>query len=271
MNKLESNLQKRGELVQFNIPFNGNSPVYLELMGRINNNTDTNDISEIFNINNEEKGLLLYNVPTSLTKDFIIHVFEKFGFIKEITTNQYGSNVNKLGIKISETGIENSWVYIVFNEKDSIQKIRDDSIKKYENSIRKLYINDLENFLLDRGDLRFKNILMRITNKRANSVLLQKEVDSYMTNYDIEREIEEENLKLESTVPDEDGFIKVVNRKQKAPDGTVIHSFEPEKNTQGFKAKKQINKKEKKKIYNDFYRFQIRENKRKEIQKLNYS
>ncbi|KAL3128365.1 hypothetical protein CHM_4g90 [Cryptosporidium hominis] len=270
MNKLESKLQKR-ELVQFNISFNGNSPVYLEIIGRINNQANTNGNSEIFNINNEEKGLLLYNVPIFLNKDSIIDLFERFGSIKEITVNQYGSNGNNMGIKISETGSENSWVYIVFNETDSIQKIKDDSIIDNKDSIRKLYINDSSNFLLGRSDLRFKNILMRITNKRVNSTLLQKEVDSYMTNYDIEREIEEENLKLESTIPDEDGFIKVVNKKQKAPDGTVIHSFESNKTTQGFNTKKQINKKEKKKTYNDFYRFQIRENKKKEIQKLNYS
>lgn len=168
------------------------------------------------------------------------------------------------------TAVENSWVYIVFDEKESIQKIKDESIWSSVSSMRSLYINDSDNGLLDRSDLRFKNILMRITSKRANSILLQKEVDSYMTNYDIEKEIEEENLKLESTVPDEDGFIKVVSKKQKAPDGTVVHSFEPEK-TQGLKTRKQVNKKEKKKVYSDFYRFQIRENKRKEIQKLNYS
>ncbi|OII72373.1 uncharacterized protein cubi_01253 [Cryptosporidium ubiquitum] len=270
MNRSESK-QRRGELVQFYFPFNGNSPVYLEIMGRINKQTDNTDKSETFNINNEEKGLLLYNVPIFLTKDYIINIFEKFGSIKEITVNHYDSNGNGLEIKNSTINTENSWVYIIFNEKDSIQKIKDDSIKKCASSIRKLYINDHDNGLLDRNDLRFKNILTRITNKRANAVLLQKEVNSYMTNYDIEKEIEEENLKLESTIPDEDGFIKVVNKKQKAPDGTVIHSFEPERNLQGFKTKKQINKKEKKKVYEDFYRFQIRENKKKEIQKLNYS
>lgn len=136
--------------------------------------------------------------------------------------------------------------------------------------MKSLYISGSDNGLLDRSDLRFKNILTRVTGKRANSTLLQKEVDSYMTNYDIEKEIEEENLKLESTVPDEDGFIKVVSKRQKAPDGTVVHSFEPER-SQGLNARKQINKKEKKKVYSDFYRFQIRENKRKAIQKLNYS
>ncbi|POM83655.1 Ribosomal RNA-processing protein 7 (RRP7) family protein [Cryptosporidium meleagridis] len=271
MNKLESKLQKRGELVQFNIPFNGNSPVYLEIIGRINNQDNTSGNSEIFNINNEEKSLLLYNVPVFLTKDSIIDLFERFGSIKEITVNKYDSNGNKMGIKPFESGSENSWVYIIFNEIDSIQKIKDDSIINHKDSIRKLYINDSSKFLLGKSDIRFKNILMRITNKRVNSILLQKEVDSYMTNYDIEREIEEENLKLESTIPDEDGFIKVVSKKQKAPDGTVIHSFEPSKTTQGFNTKKQINKKEKKKTYNDFYRFQIRENKKKEIQKLNYS
>lgn len=185
--------------------------------------------------------------------------------------NHNNSNGNNLKAKNLTIGTENSWVYIIFNEKDSIQKIKDDSIKKHASSMRKLYINNSSDSLFDRSELKFKNTLMRIANKRANATLLQKEVDSYMTNYDIEREIEEENLKLESTVPDEDGFIKVVNKKQKAPDGTVIHSFEPEKNIQGFKTKKQINKKEKKKIHEDFYRFQIKENKRKEIQKLNYS
>lgn len=54
-------------------------------MGRINSQTCKNDESEAFNINDEEKGLLLYNVPTLLTKDYIINIFERFGSIKEVS------------------------------------------------------------------------------------------------------------------------------------------------------------------------------------------
>ncbi|KAJ1604830.1 hypothetical protein OJ253_3449 [Cryptosporidium canis] len=238
-------------------------------MGRINGRTEGSDGVEAFSMSNEGRDLLLYNVPAFLTKGLIGDVFERFGTIKEIIFGNSDHRIGGLHAGGPVGAAENSWVYIVFFEEESIQRIRCESIKKCAGSIRSLYIDGSESGFLDRGDFRFKHVLMRTTHKRVNSAALQKEVDSYMTNYDVEREIEEENLKLESTVPDEDGFIKVVNRRQKAPDGTVVHSFEPEK-SHGFKAKKQINKKEKKKTYSDFYRFQIRENKKREIQKLNY-
>ncbi|KAF7457556.1 ribosomal RNA-processing protein 7 A [Cryptosporidium felis] len=270
MDELESSNLKGGEPIQFFIQRNAKIPVFLEIMGRIDNLSRACDKFEILNLNSEERSLLLFNVPACFTREQINNVFGCFGPIKEIKMNKSDQNSVNFNFADSSLGRENSWVYIVFEGTDSIEKLREESIKKHENSVRRLYINGDENFFSDKNTFNLKNKLYNISKLRVNPELLQKDVDSYMTNYDIEREIEEENLRAESKVPDEDGFIRVVGKKQKAPDGTVVHSFEPENSIKGFKTKKQINKKEKKKLYEDFYKFQIRENKKREIQKLNY-
>lgn len=53
-------------------------------MGRINGQGEAVDSSEIFSINNEEKSLLLYNVPIFLAKHLITDIFERFGTIREV-------------------------------------------------------------------------------------------------------------------------------------------------------------------------------------------
>lgn len=105
---------------------------------------------------------------------------------------------------------------------------------------------------------------------------LKREVDAWMANYD-QQEEEKKRLARESAVVDEDGFTKVVSGITRLVDddgkGYAIHSHkQPGLNTGAFAepvAGVDLNatasKKKKSKEMPDFYRFQMREQKRQEI------
>jgi len=119
---------------------------------------------------------------------------------------------------------------------------------------------------------------------------LQKEVDTYMDEYDIQKEAERLMQNGDETITDEEGFTLVRGRSVKAPDGTVIHkakSSAPQpavgrggslfqralgptaSATSGEGSRKSAVKKRKKRERReeamDFYRFQMREKRRTEL------
>ncbi|KAL7065768.1 hypothetical protein ACR3K2_37820 [Cryptosporidium serpentis] len=116
--------------------------------------------------------------------------------------------------------------------------------------------------------------MTNIIKLRRNPIILEKNVNTYMTKYDLEKQIEEENIKNNSMESDTDGFIKVTGKITKGIDGTIVHSFKPNISNVGIFGnlkiinKRKYNKEEKNKTVDNFYKFQIKEKKRREIDNL---
>ncbi|KAH7649315.1 hypothetical protein FG379_002439 [Cryptosporidium bovis] len=236
------------------------------------------DLNEIKG-SDESTSILLFCIPDSISNFELERIFRGFGDIKEISYNN-NNNSEHHSSNYSNRNSESveSWVYITYHNSLPINKMKQNSEFDPKYLFRMLYIDD--SIIFDDIDT-YKNkddynkgvqkIIIDIMKKRADPGYLKREIDIYMAKQDIEMEIIKENLKLESTIPDEDGFIKVVNKKQKTPDGTVVYSFCPEVNDCiiGFRTRKNSkNKEKKKKEYSDFYKFQIREQKMQDMQKL---
>jgi ribosomal RNA-processing protein 7 len=95
---------------------------------------------------------------------------------------------------------------------------------------------------------------------------LQEEVDSFMKEFDENEEMELAERLRQSKEPDDDGFIKVVNKsKRKRPENDLDENTSARKaNT----ASRSRNKKKKPKELKNFYRFQIKEAKVKQLDDL---
>jgi hypothetical protein len=100
----------------------------------------------------------------------------------------------------------------------------------------------------------------------ADPLELQEEVDSFMKEFDENEEMELAERLRQSKEPDDDGFIKVVSKsKRKRPDNDLDENVSARKaNT----ASRSRNKKKKPKELKNFYRFQIKEAKVKQLDDL---
>ncbi|KAH8739187.1 hypothetical protein FG386_003565 [Cryptosporidium ryanae] len=266
----------KGDVILFYIPYRRKSPVYREIIGKILCKSELRSDSGTTEGTKESTSILLFSVPSSISNLEIERIFKSFGEIKEIFYNNVNSKHYSENYNNNDESAE-PWIYITYNSSSPINKMKQDSEFDSNYLFRMLYLDESIVFD-DTGIYESKKncikgvqeIIMDIAKKRADPGPLQREIDLYMAKYDIETEIRKENLKLESTIPDKDGFIKIVNKKQKTADGTVVYSFCPEVGDciRGFRNVKNTKNKEKKKEYFDFYKFQIREKKMRDMQKL---
>ncbi|EEA06545.1 uncharacterized protein CMU_012190 [Cryptosporidium muris RN66] len=248
--------------IRFFIPIK-DSPIFLEILGKLKKSQGTyKDINKKIPIS---RVLFLFYIPKYIKHNDLNVLFSKYGKIEKIVINEVMKQSNK--------DIYNTLSYIIYNCDKSIENIENDLITNKFGNILYLDYSDLLSFSGNNKN----NIKKKITNiikLRSNPIILEKSVNTYMTKYDLEKQIEEENIKNNSMVSDADGFIKVTGKVTKGIDGTIVHSFKPDISNVGVFGnlkvinKRRYNKEEKNKTVDNFYKFQIKEKKRREIDNL---
>lgn len=196
--------------------------------------------------------IFLLNIPPYIYEEELKFAFEKFGQIKSIFLTEkpsgnsnddenktsYSSNIDKLFLQQDSSFMNRFKVaYIVFNTTNSVQKV--------------LQANELH-FYKEDGTGIIKSGLEKWTQNYIDSIIdentLQNEIDKYMALSD-ERDMLENEIQ-KSKESDENGWITVAKRKR-----TV-----EEKESKVTKTKKK-----KKTELKNFYTFQIKDSKMKNI------
>ena len=126
-----------------------------------------------------ERTLFVLNVPSYCTEESIKHVFNCFGHVENVYLNGEDQNIKSSYFKNTTSEI-NSYkaAYVVFGNSSSLTKSLNQKIEEVKiistkdrtihTGLRK-WINNYRNQFVDAKDL-------------------QKEIDDYMKNYDIEKE-----------------------------------------------------------------------------------
>jgi len=208
------------------------------------------------NSSTESPTLLILNVPPYCDKECLQMIFKKCGTISNIHEQDKAGNIEMTDTSNSskffnKKSVSNFHVaYIEFEKLESLERAL-----KFVETNEKIIISDYSNTPF--GVTAFCGNYVK---NLCDPKVLQKDVDSYMEEYDKKKLQEETKAKEMEGVADEDGWITVTagGRNPGIP--------RTEANT---KAKLEARKKRKRKNQDLFlYEYQIRESKREKIAEL---
>lgn len=191
--------------------------------------------------------------------DYLKFLFASFGNIISISFSVIDSD--------SDVHTISRFAHILFDKKNAIKNIISASDTIFYNIGKELsqkwgpgaYFNIKRKKTIEEVSKMFPYI-------DADPLELQEEVDSFMKEFDENEEMELAERLRQSKEPDDDGFIKVVSKsKRKRPDNDLDENVSARKaNT----ASRTRNKKKKPMELKNFYRFQIKEAKVKQLDDL---
>ncbi|XP_041365016.1 ribosomal RNA-processing protein 7 homolog A-like [Gigantopelta aegis] len=199
----------------------------------------------------QNKTLFVVNVPPYCTKDCLKNMFSKCGQVSRVylhdrpTSGAPPKNLSKYFSKTKEPqGFKVA--YVVFKHPEAVSKATEWSFDKP--------------FVLETDSAPLLTGLAKWTQVYEMSVVdvneMQVEIDSFMVQFDATMEEDKQKAKETEGVPDEEGWMTVNRHSNKVARRT-------ETNDKRLKANERKKKKETELL--NFYRFQVRETKQKQI------
>lgn len=214
-------------LVELALKFDANSKIYHHIFIKKHTVHKTDDSKPL------GRTLFVLNIPPYATEDSVKHVFSVAGVVQSVVLCEGDDHGFKTG-------------YIVFKKSSSLSRAW--RLKKLPplSSDEHPVLVGLQKYIRD------------YNNSIVDPAQLQKEVDTFMAEYDKKLEAEKQNAKGQNV--DEDGWT-VVTKKGRNPGLSRKESVES-------KIAQKLQKKQKKKRLENFYTFQVRESKMNHIVKL---
>lgn len=217
-------------------------------------------------VNNNTKGKTLFvgnidygrNMNDKDLYDYLKFLFMSFGNIINISFSVIDNDDDKYNTS--------RFAHILFDKKNIIKNIITSSDTIFYNIGKELSQKYGPcNYFNIKRKKSIEEVSKMFTYIDADPIELQEEVDIFMKEFDDKEEMEQAERMKQSKEPDDDGFIKVISKnKRKRQDNEL------DENTSARKANtsRTRNNKKKPKELKNFYRYQIKDAKIKQLEEL---
>jgi len=212
----------------------------------------------------EGRTLFVTHIDSFVTEAQLARCFSNaFGPVDRVELKSAEKKASRAELRADFVKVFVNFARVVFKDSDGLEKVLNAANGRIVGTA-----------VLPPPPSELKEQLRKAKNLYPDPAVLRREIDEWMVKYDEQQE-ENKRLARENQV-DEDGFTKVISGTTKTADGMVVHSArrptlktgafsEPIHGRQESDAVKTGKKKKKSKEQPDFYRFQLREQRRDEV------